>query len=74
MPRACATINGEIPDAPMQGGANAMIGMEWLKSVQQFENWKTYGPMKVLEAFGITPDHRTSELVGSSASQEIDTA
>lgn len=60
MPRSRATIQGEIPDAPMQGGANAMLGMEWLKSVQQFENWKSYGPMKVLESFGVTPD-RTND-------------
>lgn len=59
MPRSCATINGELPDAPMQGGANAMLGMEWLKSVQQFENWKAYGPMKVLEAFGVTPNRES---------------
>lgn len=56
MPRSCANIQGDIPDAPMQGGANAMLGMEWLKSVQQFENWKTYGPMKVLETFGVIPN------------------
>lgn len=52
MPRACATIQGEINDAPLQGGANAMIGMLWLKSENQLKNWKSYGPMKALESFG----------------------
>lgn len=55
IPRKCATINGEIEGALMQGGANAMIGMLWLKTPEQFENWKSYGPMKVLTAFGIAP-------------------
>lgn len=39
IPRACATIQGPIAGAPIQGGANAMIGMLWLKSAEQFENW-----------------------------------
>lgn len=52
-PRTCANIQGIVPDAAMQGGANAMIGMEWMKSAQQYENWKTYGPMQVLTDFGV---------------------
>ncbi|KAK5071665.1 bifunctional AP-4-A phosphorylase/ADP sulfurylase [Lithohypha guttulata] len=54
LPRTCATIKGEIEGALMQGGANAMIGMLWLKTPEQFENWKKYGPMKVLTEFGVT--------------------
>lgn len=56
VPRACANIKGLIPDAFMQGGANAMIGMEWMKTAQQYENWKTYGPMKVLADFGVAKE------------------
>ncbi|KAH6638644.1 hypothetical protein BKA67DRAFT_697363 [Truncatella angustata] len=52
IPRACATIHGHIADAPMQGGANAMIGMLWLKSTEQFQNWQEYGPIRVLTEFG----------------------
>ena len=29
-PRTCANIQGTVPNAAMQGGANAMIGMEWM--------------------------------------------
>jgi ATP adenylyltransferase len=44
IPRSCATVHGEIADAPLQGGANAMIGMLWLKSEAQYRNWQEYGP------------------------------
>ncbi|KAF2270218.1 hypothetical protein CC78DRAFT_195667 [Lojkania enalia] len=53
IPRKTANIQGNIPDAPMQGGANAMLGMEWLKTKEQFENWIVYGPMRAVAEFGI---------------------
>lgn len=53
IPRSTGTIEGEITDAPLQGGANALIGMLWLKSHEQLENWKRYGPMRVLSEFGV---------------------
>ena len=53
MPRSTATIQGEIENEPMQGGANAMIGMLWLKTEEQYKNWISYGPMKVLKEFGV---------------------
>ncbi|KAK5937782.1 hypothetical protein PMZ80_009911 [Knufia obscura] len=52
VPRSTGSIQGEIPDAPLQGGGNALIGMLWLKSYDQLENWKRYGPMNVLTDFG----------------------
>lgn len=54
IPRSGATIAGEIEDNLLQGGANAMIGMLWMKTPEQFDNWQTYGPMKVLTEFGRT--------------------
>jgi len=53
IPRSKGTIQGEIADAPLQGGANALVGMLWLKSHEQLENWKRYGPMRVLAEFGV---------------------
>lgn len=55
IPRSTGIIQGEIVDAPLQGGANALIGMLWLKSYEQLENWKRYGPMRVLTDFAKTP-------------------
>ena len=55
IPRSTGTIQGEIADAPLQGGANALIGMIWLKSYEQLENWKRYGPMRVLTEFAKKP-------------------
>ncbi len=52
MPRSTGLIQGEIADAPLQSGANGMIGMLWLKSYEQLENWKRYGPMEALTDFG----------------------
>ncbi|KAF2722040.1 hypothetical protein K431DRAFT_284247 [Polychaeton citri CBS 116435] len=54
IPRSCANIQGHKPNAPIQGGANAMLGMEWLKSRDQLENWEQYGPMKALTEFGVS--------------------
>lgn len=56
IPRVCASISGKIPDALMQGGANAIIGMQWLKRAEQLENWRTYGPMNVLREFCVSID------------------
>lgn len=62
VPRRTANIAGEIDDAPLQGGANAMIGMLWLKSQEQLENWKRYGPMKALRDFGVAVDAQTNDI------------
>ena len=56
IPRSMGTIEGEIPDALLQGGANALIGMLWLKKAEQRENWMRYGPMRVLTDFGVRGD------------------
>jgi len=62
VPRTTANIAGEIENAPLQGGANAMIGMLWLKSQAQLENWKQYGPMKALRDFGVAVDAQTNGI------------
>lgn len=33
-----------------------MIGMQFLKNDRQFENWMRFGPMRVLEAFGVVEE------------------
>ncbi|RVX74339.1 hypothetical protein B0A52_01464 [Exophiala mesophila] len=54
-------VEGEEVDLPFTyrlfrlSGANAMLGMLWLKTPQQLENWKSYGPIKALTDFGVVP-------------------
>lgn len=62
VPRSTANIAGEIENAPLQGGANAMIGMLWLKSRAQLENWKRYGPIRALRDFGVAVKEETNGI------------